>query len=474
LRANGEKLGRKVMSTDSRVRGQHQAPTLVRETFRTSRLLDFCSQRELVKQIGHPVDHWALVILKELVDNALDAAEEASTAPTIAIEVADGQIIIVDNGPGIPAETVADILDFTVRVSSREAYVSPSRGAQGNALKTIIAMAFALDGTNGETVIESRGVAHRIIFKVDQVRQEPKIDHLQGASPVTSGTRITVNWPVCACSKLEEARRRFLQMASDYGWLNPHLSLRLTWSREPCVDFKASNPAWTKWRPCDPTPPCWYDEPRFRRLMGAYIARDADRGRRPRTVREFICEFRGLSGSAKQKLVLDEVDAARLSLPEFFGSGDNVNHAGIGALLAAMRKHTRPVKPADLGLIGKEHLAACFHSSGAELKTFKYQRLFGDSEDGVPDIVESAFGWVPGGKNGRRIVVGVNWSPAIENPFRSLGGYGESLDSILAQQRSGRNEPITFVLHLARPRIEYTDHGKSAVAVPGAYDGSDE
>jgi len=44
------------MSTDNRVRGQHQAPTLVRETFRTSRLLDFCSQRELVKQIGHPVE----------------------------------------------------------------------------------------------------------------------------------------------------------------------------------------------------------------------------------------------------------------------------------------------------------------------------------------------------------------------------------------------------------------------------------
>lgn len=183
LPRNGEKLGRKAMSTDSRVRGQHQAPTLVRETFRTSRLLDFCSQRALVKQIGHPVDHWALVILKELVDNALDAAEKASTAPTIAIEVVDGQIIIVDNGPGIPAETVAGILDFTVRISSREAYVSPSRGAQGNALKTIIAMAFALDGTNGETVIESRGVV-RGVFKVNQARQEPKVEHFRAESPV--------------------------------------------------------------------------------------------------------------------------------------------------------------------------------------------------------------------------------------------------------------------------------------------------
>ena len=125
------------------------SPVLRRETFRTSRLLDFCSERELVKQIGHATDQWPLVILKELTDNALDAAEEAGIAPVIRIEVTDRAIIITDNGPGIPAETVAGILDFSVRVSSREAYVSPTRGAQGNALKTIVAMAFALDGSQG-------------------------------------------------------------------------------------------------------------------------------------------------------------------------------------------------------------------------------------------------------------------------------------------------------------------------------------
>jgi hypothetical protein len=447
---------------------------LKREAFRTSRLLDFCSERELVKQIGHPVDHWPLVILKELVDNALDAAEEGGAAPTIAIDVAAGEIVITDNGPGIPAETVSDILDFTVRVSSREAYTSPTRGAQGNALKTIVAMAFALDGTKGETVIESRGVAHRITFKVDQVRQAPRIDHIQEQSLVTTGTKVTMRWPVCASIKLDQAKPHFLQMASDYGWLNPHLSLAVAWNGERCVDFRASDPRWAKWRPHEPTPPCWYDEARLRRLMGAYIARDQDRGRRSRTVREFISEFRGLSGSAKQKHVLDDVGAARLSLDEFFGNGDGdgVDHDRIAALLAAMRKHTRLVKAADLGLIGKDHLAARFEAAGVSLETFKYQKSLGDT-DGIPDVIETAFGWCPDGNDERRIITGVNWSPAIGNPFRSLGAYGESLDSILAQQRSGRSEPIIFVLHLARPRIEYTDHGKTAVAVPGAYDEGD-
>jgi hypothetical protein len=334
-------------------------------------------------------------------------------------------------------------------------------------------MAFALDGAKGETLIESRGIAHRITFRVDQVRQEPKIDHVQEPSSVRNGTKITVRWPVCACSKLDEAKPHFLQMASDYSWLNPHLSLALTWNSESCADFKASNPTWTKWRPSDPTSPHWYDAARLRRLMGAYIARDQDHGRDPRTVREFVSEFRGLSGSAKQKIVLEEVGASRLSLLEFFGNGDGVNSNRIAALLTAMQKHSRPVKPADLGLIGKDHLAARFQAAGVNLETFKYQRSLGET-DGIPDVIETAFGWIPEGDDGRRIITGVNWSVAIGNPFRSLGLYGESLDSILAEQRSGRSEPIIFLLHLARPRIEYTDHGKTTVAVPGAHNDGDD
>jgi hypothetical protein len=85
----------------------------------------------------------------------------------------------------------------------------------------------------------------------------------------------------------------------------------------------------------------------------------------------------------------------------------------------------------------------------------------------VPDVIETAFGYCPGGPNERRIITGVNWSPTIGNPFRSLGSYGESLDSVLTAQRSGRDEPIIFVLHVASPRIEYTDHGKTAVIIPG-------
>ncbi|MCC2663872.1 MAG: ATP-binding region ATPase domain protein, partial [Geminicoccaceae bacterium] len=99
--------------------------TLERTTFRTSRLLEFCSRKELVAQTGHEPDAWPLVVLKELLDNALDACEEAGIVPEIAVRVEPRAITVVDNGPGMPPETVTDILDFSSRVSSREAYVAP-------------------------------------------------------------------------------------------------------------------------------------------------------------------------------------------------------------------------------------------------------------------------------------------------------------------------------------------------------------
>ena len=150
---------------------------LDRTTLRTSRLLDFCSRKELIAQTGHQPEAWPLVVLKELVDNALDACEEASTEPMIAVQVNETGIAVSDNGPGIPGGTIEAVLDFTIRVSSREAYVAPDRGAQGNALKTIVAMPFVLDGERGRIEVVANGVRHRITFGVDPIRQEPVIDH---------------------------------------------------------------------------------------------------------------------------------------------------------------------------------------------------------------------------------------------------------------------------------------------------------
>jgi len=78
------------------------SPKLSRTTFRTSRLLDSCSEKELTAQMGHGPSEWPLVVLKECLDNALDACEEARIPPEVHVVVDNDGITVRDNGPGIP------------------------------------------------------------------------------------------------------------------------------------------------------------------------------------------------------------------------------------------------------------------------------------------------------------------------------------------------------------------------------------
>jgi DNA topoisomerase VI subunit B len=449
-------------------------PKLSRTTLTTSRLLDFFSEQELTAQTGHAKRNWPLVLAKELLDNAIDAAEDAGIAPRIAVKVDKEGVTVTDNGPGLPADTVDGVLDFAVRVSSREHYASPTRGAQGNALKTIIAMPFVIDGKTGRVDITANGVRHEIRVAVDRIKQEPKIEHQRHKDRfVRKGTSVKAYCSDSPCSILRAARDRFLQIADDFSWLNPHLSLTLDWFGERRV-VMATTPSWKKWLPSDPTSAHWYTS--LERLVAGYISDDESKGRN-RTIREFVGEFDGLTGSAKQKIVLERTGLARTALSAL-RKGDGLDGVKVAALLDAMKASTRPIKPAALGVIGKEHLAKRFRILGCEMESFAYWKECGE-KDGVPWLIEAAFAattaafdqGVDAGR--RRIITGVNWSPAVSaNQFRELGH--ESLDSILQEQRAGREEPVVFLLHLACPRVTYTDRGKSAVVIEGDDEGDEE
>jgi DNA topoisomerase VI subunit B len=443
---------------------------LKRETFRTSRLLDFMNRKELIAQTGHQPAAWPMVVLKELVDNALDACEDRGIAPVVQVKVDQAGITVSDNGPGIPVETIEGVLDFSIRVSNREAYISPTRGAQGNALKTIVAMPFVLSGEEqgGRADISTNGMLHEIGVTVDRVRQEPVVTHeTHPDENVKTGTVVRVNWPASASSILKEAKSRFLQIAEDYTWLNPHLSISINWFGE-AHEVAPTDPSWKKWLPSDPTSPHWYRLDNIERLISACISRDASQGTN-RTVREFISGFRGLTSTGKQKALLDTTGMARMNLSELVDR-NRLSTERIHKLLIAMKAYTKQVKPEALGIIGKDHLAARCVALGAEMESFQYRLAKGET-DGVPWVIETAFVWLGDAAEAeRRLITGVNWSPGILNPFRELGNLGNSLDTILAQQHASRNEPVVLVLHMASARVEYTDRGKSAVVIDGDRD----
>jgi DNA topoisomerase VI subunit B len=467
---------------------------LDRTTFRTSREMDFFSAKELVNQTGHEVGDWPLVFIKEAIDNALDACEEADIPPVIDVATDAAGITVADNGPGLPEDTLKGAMDFTVRVSNREAYVSPCRGAQGNALKTLLPMPRVLDPDHGRLIVAAHGRRHSITCCADPISQRavihddvtdvPKCKNrscggIEKAS-FRSGTEVRIEWgeresagcvmwpfddlePLTTNTFMDSFADRFYRFVEGFAMLNPHATVRLNWFGRTAT-WKATNTEWEKWRPSQPTSIHWYEQANLERLVGAYVTHDRGAGT-DRLVSDLVAEFDGLSGSQKRAAVLEESGLKRVRLAELVVN-DRFDSKRIGALLASMKKHTRPVKPLRLGVVGKEHLRTRLYALGVRRESFSYKRIA--SKNGLPYVIETAFGWLGDeAQDRRRIFVGANWSVAIGNPFRSFGSTGEGLESVLADKRAGRSEPVVFVLHLAHPRVEYTDRGKTALVVQG-------
>ena len=449
------------------------AHKIERVAITTSRLMEFCTKKELVAQTGHESYEWPQVIVKELVDNGIDICEETKIAPVIKVTIKTGKskkptrIIIEDNGPGFPPNTITDIIDYNVRVSSREAYVSPTRGRQGNALKTILPMGYVLGGkVKGETWIESRGIKHCIRFTVNQIKQEPIVRDYQSASTVTTGTRITVFWP-----DRHIDQDQILDLLKQFIWVNPHLTLQFTVNAKTIIRCDATNPQWTKYRSRDATSAHWYTLEQFERYASALINHEQRNATREKiTVRDFIAQFRGMSSTDRQKQVLHELGVMHMSLRRFFGSETRANHDHMQSLLDLVCNHTRPVRPELLGVIGEEHLRRLSVGLGGEEKSFKYFPSFGYDGHGRPYVVEIATcafkKWVhgKGESQGRRLITGVNFSATLENPFQSFRGL-ESMDEILTELRADTYAPIIVCVHYVCPHIEYLDRGKSRIGL---------
>ena len=189
----------------------------------TPRAAEYFSTKELQAQTGQPASNFASVVLKELIDNALDAAESAGVAPEIEITANhDGEHIFLtvsDNGPGLPAETLDRTLDFNVRASTNSHYRAPTRGLQGNALKTVFGIVHAMGGRH-PVIIEAHGIRHSINVWLDPAGHV-RIERAQEKGGVTTGTRITVAMPERADGL------GVMYWARAFSTFNPHATVKI-------------------------------------------------------------------------------------------------------------------------------------------------------------------------------------------------------------------------------------------------------
>src|SRR5215211_7064093 len=329
---------------------------LERTTFAASRAAEYFDARQLSTLTGTPTSDFANVVLKELVDNSLDACEvgEAGAAPEIAVTVdtepLEGEVVgnairimVADNGPGIPSEVVRKILDYNVRVSDKAAYRSPTRGAQGNALKTIIGIPYALGSREPITIVARGGVKHIIKPSIDPAGNVHIRHQERNGQPWGGGT--TVEVPVMPGGFTQDEANHLAQEFDPLHWVrsfaafNPHATLRYqakTDDSEGVEIYKSTRDDIKKYVPSQPTSPHWYSAQSLKVLIFSHIAYARSSGKNL-PLGEFVRQFAGLTSTAKAKVVSRHLPSGFTHLSDFEDKPE-----AVAGLLAAMQAESKP------------------------------------------------------------------------------------------------------------------------------------
>lgn len=432
---------------------------VARTVFATPRAAEFLETRALQTQTGQPESAFGDVVVKELLDNAIDAAESAGAEPVIEISnrAADGSafVTVTDNGDGIAPATVAAVCDFTMLVSDKAKYRGPARGAQGNALKTLLGIPFALE-VDAPVVIESHGVRHELQVQTD-LCGDVVVEH--GTSPCarTVGTSVTVPLP-------EHLDVDVTGWAFHAALVNPHATITAIDSgysddAPPTTFYKSVGAGWSKWAPSKPSSPHWYDTAAFAALVGAHI-RAIRRTGVDVALGGFIAEFDGLSGSPKQKQIRAATPGVT-HLSQLEGRPDL-----IAALHDAMLQHAKPTPASRLGPVGADHYRHLLDDAyGVHGFWYKTGHV---TVDGIPWVIEVA---VANTAQPGRNWYACNHSPSFGDPFartsfRAAGLFAIGSSSFVADSDMVATFDTAAIVHVICAAPEFMDKGKVALVAP--------
>jgi DNA topoisomerase VI subunit B len=388
-----------------------------RQILTRSRVTDFFDPSALERQTGLPWQSFASVIMKELCDNALDACETVPVAPEITIavrETAEGlcQIAVSDNGAGMAPETIAKHCDFTTWTSDKAAYRSPTRGAQGNALKTVLGIPYALGQRTVPILIETRGVQHQLLLRLDEY-EDLDLQYQALPSPRREGTRVTITIP------LEEQEWDLARLAQGVALFNPHVAGRISVDGPAYAPWSLDTPeakifptvprpfpaTWRKYIPGDPTSVWWYTASEFEALIKGLNRETRKQGDAPR-LRDFVGGFKNLTAKEKTKEVCEQ-------FPHLPSLRDFVTHPEATVpLYQAMRQTGKPPSPRILGAVGEAHFQACFEA-WYDVHRFWFHTQEG-LQNGIPCVIEVAIAEVEGDGD---LWTGINFSPTYKDPW---------------------------------------------------------
>jgi len=464
------------------------------EAFSINREFDFVRLDGLRRATGQPAHEWDLYVVKELIDNALDADEvlwcdDLTQPPCLHIRMEHIKVperhsqqlfVQVSNRAAFPVEQIADI--FATRwYTSRKAFIKGlTRGALGNALKTLLGIPYALrHRLAGDwrpdlkpLSILCGGMEYLPHYVVDSTAQTIYLEcEAKGGKPV-EGTVISVG-----LDHFEQEMPRTLAqvelLAQQYHLCNPHAECHWTveiegqeWTGEYAPDRDWAG----KFREIAPVQ--WYPPTAFQDLLGALYRKrfsDDDTGRLPV---EAICRyFNGFSseiadssqGQSPIAIAVDALGQSDLTKADIEGQAAM-------RLYDSLCQHSPRFDSTKLGCIGPRHVRTVLTQVLPVDGEVFYECATDTGDDpNTPFAIEAAVARLKDGK--RQIWTAINFAPTYGDPFirRWLRAPIRPAEPVLGLRGLldvydlPDDTPVILFLHLVCPNVERDEFSKTEI-----------
>lgn len=423
-----------------------------------SRTIDeLVTKKDCRARTGLPDSRFPEVILKELIDNALDHAEQHLTDPLRPIVLvldlhSDGALQVASyDGPGLSFDTLQRVLDPTTFTSTNRKFRAPTRGAQGRGLLDVLSIPVALHNevqALHPTVVESQGQS----YTVDLCRgSSPDIS--LGSSLVTEGTSTTTYLPPSALDP-----DTLIGWARAFATFNPHCIFQVYFNGKLHQTFGPGEPSHRekvlkKYHSGMPTNAHSYTSEELGQLIDAFCGL----AEVPRLA-YFLESFDQIGPHARNK-ILEALPESRLEDFRFKPEAARRLHSQL--LLHSKQKQLT-------GQVDSEHIRKLW---GADEDSFLFQRNFKILGWGI----EVAFGY--GLDDHVGFVSGLNHSPTYRDPGSDMwvnphgsGNYDWSsargIESFVSKLMDHFTDNWGFSVHLVCPNPQFTDPSKSRIKIP--------
>lgn len=400
--------------------------------------------KDAISATGLPEHRYQEVIVKELLDNSLDAVDQLDVK-AITITSENGLFAICDNGGGIPEDTLENIFDFTCSASSKKNVRTVSRGAQGNALKSVIGRC-----VNKNIPLYFVTSGKMITYTPDRLR-------------IDMGE--TCNIFAKLVEPTDQANGIYLGSGISEYTLFAYLSGIQTVNPDVCFTVNGNiYGAFTEPKKLSSVHSIlWHTVASFKNLLRLMATNYPEK-----TTKQFLADFSGT------QRIVSTISLPGKLLSDFYTSDQDIEN-----LFLAVRSATAPVRPSILEKYAIDRTAAQALRGDDFVGYKKTASSYTSDQAEIPILIEAVLSKTGNAKN--KITTCINNSKNYEAiPFRfspgtrcEIAGQAwrtDSLDALINATGFTTGTGYQLLLHTVSPHFEYFDKAKSQINSDGFKD----